>query len=93
MTTLEDLYYGNIIPQKDNLEQGNTYSELSGYIARHQENLATTLTEQQKEFFEKLKGCESELYGMNELEAFISGFKLATRIMIEVMYESSDKEN
>lgn len=52
-----------------------------------------TLTEQQKEIFEKLKNCESELHGMNELGAFIRGFKLATRIMIEVMHEPSDKED
>ena len=52
-----------------------------------------TLTEQQKEIFEKLKDCESELHGMNELRAFISGFKLATRIMIEVMNEPSYKED
>ena len=51
-----------------------------------------TLTEQQKEIFEKLKDCDSELHGMNELKAFISGFKLVTRIMIEVMQESSDEE-
>lgn len=30
---------------------------------------------------------------MNELEAFVSGFKLASRIMIEVMHESSYKED
>lgn len=52
-----------------------------------------TLTEQQKEIFEKLEDCESELHGMNELKAFISGFKLATRIMIEVMHEPANKED
>lgn len=60
MTTLENLYYGNIIPQKDKPEQENTYSELSGYIARHQDDLIPTLTEQQKEIFEKFKDCESD---------------------------------
>ena len=44
----------------------------------------------QKETFEKLKDCEAELHGMNEREAFISGFKLAARIMIEVLYEPSE---
>ena len=63
-----------------------------GYIVRHQDDLIPTLTEQQKEIFEKLKDCDSELHGMNELKAFISGFKLVTRIMIEVMQESSDEE-
>ena len=93
MTTLEDLYYGNIIPHEHSFKRGSAYSEVLGYIVRHQDDLIQTLTEQQKEIFEKLKDCESELHGMNELEAFISGFKLAIRIMIEVLHEPSDKED
>lgn len=49
-----------------------------------------TLTVQQKEIFEKLKDCEAELHGMNEREAFISGFKLAARIMTEVLCKPSE---
>lgn len=45
---------------------------------------------QHKEIFEKLKDCEAELHGMNEREAFISGFKLAAKIMTEVLYEPSE---
>ena len=93
MKTLEDLYYGNIIPHEHSFKHGSAYSEVLGYIVRHEDDLKATLTEQQKEIFEKLKDCESELHGMNELEAFINGFKLATRIMIEVMHEPSDKED
>ena len=93
MTTLEDLYYGNIIPHEHSFKRGSAYSEVLGYIVRHQDDLIPTLTEQQKEIFEKLKDCEAELHGMNELEAFISGFKLATRIMIEVMHEPANKED
>lgn len=93
MTTLEELYYGNIIPHEHSFKCESAYSEVLGYIVRHQDDLIPTLTEQQKEIFEKLKDCESELHGMNELEAFISGFKLASRIMIEVMHEPSNKED
>ncbi len=93
MTTLEALYYGNIIPHEHSIKRGSAYSEVLGYVVRHEDDLKAMLTEQQKEIFEKLKDCESELHGMNELEAFISGFKLATRIMIEVMHEPSDKED
>lgn len=93
MTTLEDLYYGNIIPQEHSYMRGNAYNEVLGYIARHQDDLIPTLTEHQKEIFEKLKDCESKLHGMNEIGALLSGFKLATRIMIEVMQEPSDEKN
>ena len=90
MTTLEDLYYGNIIPHEHSFKRGSAYSEVLGYIVRHEDDLKATLTEQQKEIFEKLKDCEAELHGMNEREAFISGFKLAARIMTEVLYEPSE---
>ena len=93
MTTLEDLYYGNTIPHEHSFKRGSAYSEVLGYVVRNEDDLKATLTEQQKEIFEKLKDRESELHGMNELESFICGFKLATRIMIEVMHESSDKED
>lgn len=85
MTTLEDLYYGNIIPGEHSFKRGSTYSEVLGYIIRHQDDLIPTLSEKQKEVFEKLKDCESELHSMNELQSFAEGFKLAARLLIEVM--------
>lgn len=48
----------------------------------------TTLTGQQKEIFEKLTDCESELCGMDERQAFAEGFKLAARLLIEVMQDT-----
>ena len=90
MTTLEDLYYGNIVPHEHSFKRGSAYSEVLSYVIRHQDSLIPTLTVQQKEIFEKLKDCEAELHGMNEREAFISGFKLAARIMTEVLYEPSE---
>ena len=80
MTTLEDLYYGNIVPHEHSFKRGSAYSEVLSYVIRHQDSLIPTLTAQQKEDFEKLKDCE----------AFISGFKLAARIRIEVLYEPSE---
>ncbi len=88
MTTLEDLYYGNIIPHEHSIKRGSAYSEVLGYVVRHEDDLKATLTEQQKEIFEKLKDCESELHGMNELESFVSGFKLGANIIIEVMQKA-----
>lgn len=72
------------------LSAGGAYSEVLSYVIRHQDSLIPTLTAQQKETFEKLKDCEAELHGMNERKAFISGFKLAARIMTEVLYEPSE---
>lgn len=92
MTTLEDLYYGNIVPHEHSFKRGSAYSEVLSYVIRHQDSLIPMLTAQQKETFEKLKDCEAELHGMNEREAFISGFKLAAIIMTEVLELNLQKQ-
>ena len=85
MTTLEDLYYGNIRPSERKIHQGTERAQLLEYICRHEDALTATLTEQQKEVFEKYKDCRGELSGMTERDAFRAGFILAAQIMIEVM--------
>jgi len=45
----------------------------------------STLTEQQKETFDKFKECQSELCDITARQAFTDGIILATRIMVEVM--------
>ena len=44
----------------------------------------STLTEQQKETFEKFKDCQSEMCDLTARRAFADGFILATRLMVEV---------
>ena len=85
MKILTNLYYGRVIPHEHGIKSGSEYEELLGCVIRHEDDLVSTLTEQQKETFEKYRNCKSDIDGMNELEAFINGFKLATKIMMEVM--------
>ena len=85
MTTLEDLYYGNISPHERYIKRGTRVDKLVKLICKNEAELNAGLTKQQKETFEKFKDCQSELSGITEREAFSSGFILATRIMIEVM--------
>jgi len=85
MTTLEDLYYGNISPHERYIKQGTRVDKLVKLICKNEEELNSGLTEKQKETFEKFKDCTSELSCITEREAFSSGFILETRIMVEVM--------
>ena len=85
ITTLEDLYYGNISLHERYIKRGTRVDKLVKLICKNEEELNSTLTEKQKETFEKFKDCTSELSCITEREAFSSGFILATRIMVEVM--------
>ena len=84
MRILEDLYCGRIAPHEHRIEPESEYEKLLQYIIRNEDDLKSTFTEQQKETFEKYKECRAEIESLTEIEAFISGFKLATRIMMEV---------
>ena len=84
MNILEELYLGNITPQKRNREDEKEYNTLLGYADRHESDLRATLSEQQKEVLQKLIDCYDEICSISEVNAFISGFRLAAQIMIEV---------
>ena len=85
MRILEDLWYGSIMPCVRKLTPDSKQYELTRYIARNEEALMSILPEQAKETYEKLKENQGELSSLNELDAFISGFQLGVRIMLEVM--------
>ena len=82
---IEELYYGNVLPFERHAPRGGEYARIIKYLSRNEESLLETLTEAQKEIFEKFKDCTSELSCITEREAFSAGFILATRIMAEVM--------
>ena len=85
MGILEELWYGNISTCERDFKKGSKYSELLGYIVRYEKNLQKRLNDEEKEIFEKLTECTNEMYGIAEREAFVRGFVLGARIIIEVM--------
>ncbi|MBQ9162865.1 MAG: hypothetical protein IJX74_06270 [Clostridia bacterium] len=84
-STLEELWYGNVCPNTDCRESTPTARQLMEYIARHHDNLHKTLTDEQKEIFEKFDDCFAELTDINEREIFAYAFRLGAKMMLEVM--------
>ncbi len=83
MNTLEELYYGNIVPNEKCAKLNSEVTELLKLLNRNEEKLTATLTEEQKETFEKYKDCNREISEICEREAFLNGFRLGVRIIIE----------
>ena len=88
MTTLENLYYGNIAPHDYEVPRDSEYYVTAQLIVRHEQELFTTLTEQQKETLQKIKDNHTELLCLGERDAFCRGFSLAVKLITEAM---SDK--
>lgn len=85
MNIIDELWYGNISPCERDFKKGSKYSELLGYIVRHEEDLKKCLNDEEIEILEKFTECTNEMYGISEREAFVRGFTLGARIIIEVM--------
>ena len=86
---LEELFYGNVCPNTDCRSKDKETKELMGYIAGHHSALNETLTDKQKELFEKFNDCYSELTDINEREIFVYAFRLGMRIAIDVLLSNA----
>ena len=84
---IEELWYGNIDPLNGGIFKSSEMKDLIGYIARHREDLEKTLTDEQKEVFEKFDDCNTELNRLSETSIFECGFKLGARLILSVLIE------
>ena len=76
MKTLEELYYGNIIPNESCAKLNDEVKEILKSLNRNEDELLKTLSDEQKIILEKLKECNREISGISEREAFLRGFQL-----------------
>ena len=79
MKIIEDLYYGNVKMGKASKEQ----LEIIHLIDKNEQRLKDTLTQKQKDILQKLIDCYDELCDISAREAYILGFSLGTKIIIE----------
>ena len=91
MSTIEELYYGNITPSEREYRRGSEYTHILQLATRSEEKLIGTMTEAQKETFGKFKDNTSELTSMTEITAFTIGFKLGLRLTAEAYTDSGDQ--
>ena len=79
MTTLQDLWYGNIRPNEDKVITDKE-KRLVELMARYQEQLSSSLKNNELVVFEKYVDCFTEYTSLIEAQAFEIGFKLAVKM-------------
>ena len=85
MSVINELWHGNICPQIDSRNNSPEMKELMEYMARHHDDLLKTMTDEQKEIFEKFDDCWSEYMSLAEAAIFEYAFKLGMQIAIETL--------
>ena len=86
--TLEDFYYGNVVPCERQMAHGSELKKAAERIARYESQLTEQLNETEQTILAKLIRSQHEIDSITALENFILGFRLGVRMMAECMDES-----
>ena len=82
---IKELCRGNVMPPEDSRQNTPEMQQLQENISRHNQDLLKTMTDEQKEIFEKFHDCWDEYVSLAETAIFEYAFKLGMQIAIETL--------
>ena len=83
--TLEDLYYGNITPNAQDMAPHSELRRATDRVTRFGNQLTEQLDEAGQTILAKLIESQQEIDSITAMENFILGFRLGAKIVIECM--------
>ena len=86
--TLEDLYYGNITPNEQQMTPGSELKQAVDRVTNYEKQPMKQLGETEQEILTKLIQSQHEIDSITALENFVLGFRLGVRLMAECMNEN-----
>ena len=89
-SVINELWHGNVVPQEDSRNNSPEMKKLMEYMARHHDDLLKTMTDEQKEIFEKFEDCWGEYATYAEKAIFEYAFKLGAKLVYEALCEHSE---
>ncbi len=87
MYVLKELWRGNIAPVERSVRSGSDYKKISLEACEQMDRFLENLTPEEKKQLEDIYGMRGDMSLLAEEDAFISGFRLGARIIMEVVGE------
>ena len=84
---IEDFYYGNIEPQEISTTFSTELKRKLDSLSQAEEQLTSTLTDEEKELFIKYANQLSEFLCVSNADSFIAGFRLGARFTYDTFIE------
>lgn len=81
----EELWYGNIIPMEHSVGGNAHIKKLINLMGKNREKFSETLNDSQKELVAKYDDAVNEMYAEIEKDAFMYGFRFASRIVSDTL--------
>ncbi len=87
---MKSIWRGNVMPNEDSRHNTPEMKQLLEYIHRHNDDLLKTMTDEQKEIFEKFQDCRSEHASLSDEALFEYAFKIGARLAMEIQSEHEE---
>ena len=92
MQILEDLYLGDVRPSDRSFKRNSQYAKALDEVVKAGDALTSGLSDEQKELFEDYMTAQREVNVLTDCETFIYSFRLAAKIMIDVLTDGQMRE-
>ncbi len=92
MLILEGLYLGDVRPSERSFKRNSQYAKALDDLVKAGDELTNTLTEKQKEMFEAYMTTQRKVNVLTDCETFIYAFRLAAKIMTDVLTDEQMRE-
>lgn len=86
--TLENLYFGNIHPTEKSVNKNSRYWKVLMQTNEAYVQVSEMLSDEQVTAFDKYVSLQLSTQAEAELEAFILGFRLSTRLLLDSLVDS-----
>ena len=83
---LGELWHSNITPQEDCRNNTPEMKQLMDYMARHHDDLLKTLSDEQRDIFERFDDCWSEYASLAEEAIFVYAFRLGAQMTLDALH-------
>ena len=88
--TLEELFYGNLTPNEQQITPDSPLQQAMDQAEEYEEKLSALLEGEEKTMLLRLLNAENEIGSTLALENFILGFRLGMRLAVEGLLDSGD---
>ena len=85
MRMLSELWYGNIEPQDRTIPRNSEHKKLLSKICEYEEKFRGIFSPEQQTEFEDYENATISVTAICEEAAFVYGFRLGAKIMLEVL--------
>ena len=83
---LGELWHGNISPQENRRNNTPEMIQLMDYMVRHHDDLLKTLSDEQRDIFERFDDCWSEYASLAEEAIFVYAFRLGVQMTLDALH-------